>query len=44
MVLKADGQPLGMAKRIFKKLLGNAQKLLESIWAILEGCRKAAGK
>jgi hypothetical protein len=32
-LLKAVGQPLG-----------NAQRLLESLWAILKGYRKAAGK
>jgi hypothetical protein len=39
MILKAVGQPKGIGKP-----LGNAQRLLESLWASLEGYWKAAGK
>jgi hypothetical protein len=39
MLLKAVEKPLGTAKP-----LGNAQRLLGSLWEILKGCRKAAGK
>jgi hypothetical protein len=28
----------------YRKPLGNAQRLLGSLWEILKGCRKAAGK
>jgi hypothetical protein len=44
MLFKADGQPLGTAKKGIGKLLLNAQRLLESLCAVLEGFRKAAGK
>jgi hypothetical protein len=45
MLLKAVGQPLStvLVKGI-RKPLGNAQRLLESLLAILKGYRKAAGK
>jgi hypothetical protein len=39
MLLKAVGQPKGIGKP-----LGNAQRLLESLWSSLEGYQKAAGK
>jgi hypothetical protein len=43
MLLKAVAQCLALPKGIGKPL-GNAQRLLESLWAILNGYRKAAGK
>jgi hypothetical protein len=37
MFLKAIGQPLDIANEGIGKLLGNAQRLLDSLWAILSG-------
>jgi hypothetical protein len=42
MLLTVTRQLLVIAKRVqYVKLLGNVPKLLDSLWAILEGCWKA---
>jgi hypothetical protein len=41
MLFKAIGQPLGTVKG---KLLGNAQRLLDTLLTILKGYWKTAGK
>jgi hypothetical protein len=43
VLLKAVRQPLGTCGKGIGKLLGNAQRLLESLWAILKGYRKLLG-
>jgi hypothetical protein len=40
MLLKAVGQPLSTAKKGIGKPLGNAQRILESLWAILKRYRE----
>jgi hypothetical protein len=44
MLLKAVGQPLGTAKRVEESRWEIAQRLLNSLWAILIGYRKVIGK
>jgi hypothetical protein len=43
MLLKAVGQVLGTARK-YRKAARKSQRLLESLWAVSKGYRKAAGK